>query len=144
MAEFTDIISECTNLSVGYYREHTVSESQDIEHLESLAQACLGVDWENLPTKRDPKYTEYKTSTYSTKTSGIDYAYGNNRGKRKSKKSGRNGYHDDWYDDDSRYDYGNYESKGYGDSMSEIHSNRGKKHKKTRRSGKNIGIMVVI
>ena len=29
-AEFVDIISECTNLSVGYYKEHTHNESQDI------------------------------------------------------------------------------------------------------------------
>jgi hypothetical protein len=61
-AEFIDIIPECTNLSVGYYREHTHTESQDIDHLERLADACLRVDWENLPTVRDPKVTDYKTT----------------------------------------------------------------------------------
>lgn len=59
-AEFTDIIPECTNISVGYYKEHTVNETQDIRHLEKLAQACLLVDWENLPTKRDMNKKEYK------------------------------------------------------------------------------------
>jgi hypothetical protein len=120
-AEFVDIIPECTNISVGYYKEHTTNESQDIDHLTKLAEACLRVDWENLPTERDPSFTEYKTSSYGSSygskntwvgkgSSGIDYGYGNNRGKRKSKKSGRNGYHDDWYDDD----YSTYKSDYWG------------------------------
>jgi len=112
-AEFVDIIPECTNISVGYYKEHTTNESQDIVHLEKLAEACLRVDWENLPTERDPNFTEYKTTTYdygttyrsskSACSAGIDYGYGNSRTKRgSSKKSGRrNGYHDDWYENDS-------------------------------------------
>ena len=57
-AEFTHLIPECTNLSVGYYQEHTFSEHQDIEHLKKLANALLFVDWENLPTKRDCTKTE--------------------------------------------------------------------------------------
>ena len=36
-AEFTHLIPECTNVSVGYYREHTTSESQDILHLTNLS-----------------------------------------------------------------------------------------------------------
>jgi hypothetical protein len=112
-AEFVDIIPECTNISVGYYKEHTTNESQDIVHLEKLAEACLRVDWENLPTERDPNFTEYKTTTYdygttyrsskSACSAGIDYGYGNSRTKRgSSKKNGRrNGYHDDWYENDS-------------------------------------------
>ena len=112
-AEFVDIIPECTNISVGYYKEHTTNESQDIVHLEKLAEACLRVDWENLPTERDPNFTEYKTTTYdygttyrsskSACSAGIDYGYGNSRTKRGSSKksSRRNGYHDDWYENDS-------------------------------------------
>ena len=72
-AEFVDIIPECTNVSVGYYKEHTFNESQDIEHLVKLADACLKVDWENLPTKRDPlvyEAKEYKTSKWSGIYSG--------------------------------------------------------------------------
>lgn len=122
-AEFTHLIPECTNVSVGYYKEHTTSESQDIIHLTNLAEACVKVDWEKLPTKRDPKTNEWKDYSYPT--------YG-----RKDY-----GYHDDYYD------YGNYggDSKGYGDSMSDgygdsfasdIHSNRGKKKRKRNRSKK--------
>ncbi len=60
-AEFVDVIPECTNLSVGYYSEHTHSEKQDIVFLENLCHALLSVDWESLPTKRDPKKSEYKS-----------------------------------------------------------------------------------
>lgn len=111
-AEFTHLIPECTNLSVGYYKEHTTNESQDIVHLTDLAEACIKVDWENLPTKRDPKSNEWEDYSYPT-YGRKDYAY-------------------------DEYDYGNYggDSMGYGDSMSELHSNRTSKSKKTRRSKK--------
>jgi hypothetical protein len=67
-AEFVRVISECTNVSVGYYDEHTTYERQDITHLSKLANAVISVKWEDLPTKRDKNKTEYKTyypSTYS-------------------------------------------------------------------------------
>ena len=59
-AEFDGVIPECTNISVGYYSEHTKSEKQDIEFLTKLCEALVRVDWENLPTSRNPKITEYK------------------------------------------------------------------------------------
>jgi hypothetical protein len=52
-AQFVKIYPECTNISVGYYSEHTTSERQDIDHLIKLAEACLFVDWEKLPVERD-------------------------------------------------------------------------------------------
>ena len=111
-AEFTQLIPECTNVSVGYYKEHTTNESQDILHLTDLAKACVKVDWEKLPTKRNPEVNEWKDYSYPT-SSRKDYGY-----------------------DDDYYDYGQYDGGfGYGDSMSDLHSNRGKK-KRTRRSEK--------
>lgn len=59
--QFISIYSECTNISVGYQSEHTFSETQNIEHLEKLAEACLKVDWNSLPVERDPSKTEYKS-----------------------------------------------------------------------------------
>ena len=59
-AEFVDSIPECTNISVGYQSEHTFRESQDLYHLNKLAQACLDVEWEKLPTKRVAGTKEYK------------------------------------------------------------------------------------
>ena len=108
-AEFVDIIPECTNVSVGYYKEHSTNESQDIDHLTKLAEACLRVDWENLPTERDPKYTEYKTSSYSTKKYstyddfGDDFYGETSKKKRKRRKKTNYGYHDHWYDDEDDF-----------------------------------------
>jgi hypothetical protein len=59
-AEFMSIIPECTNISVGYYKQHTFGENQDIKFLTKLADVCLLVDWDNLPIKRDPKLVDYK------------------------------------------------------------------------------------
>ena len=53
-AQFMGIVSECTNISVGYYREHTTSESQDIEYLQKLCKVVCKIDWETLPVMRDP------------------------------------------------------------------------------------------
>ncbi len=128
-AEFTHLIPECTNVSVGYYKEHTTNESQDIVHLEKLGNACLKVDWENLPVKRDPSKTEYRT--YNN--------YYNNGWNWKSNHSTSNwrsrdyGYHDDWYDSNSSFSSKN-------DDLDEDEDWPGQraysKFKKTRRSNK--------
>ena len=51
-ASFIDQIPECTNISVGYYSEHTGKERQNINYLERLAKASVQVDWNSLPTTR--------------------------------------------------------------------------------------------
>lgn len=60
-AQFMSIYPECTNISVGYQSEHTILESQDIDHLEKLAIACTKIDWNKLPIERDPSKIEYKS-----------------------------------------------------------------------------------
>lgn len=54
-AQFMSIVPECTNISVGYYDEHTISERQDIQFLEKLCQAVVKIDWETLPVVRTPE-----------------------------------------------------------------------------------------
>lgn len=56
--EFIELYSECTNISVGYYSEHTKDEQQDIKHLERLCLACVNIKWDELPTKRVPEIHE--------------------------------------------------------------------------------------
>jgi hypothetical protein len=73
-AQFVKIYPECTNISVGYYSEHTYMERQDIDHLVKLAEACLKVDWISLPSKRDPSKTEW--GGYGGYGYGDDYSYG--------------------------------------------------------------------
>ena len=53
-AEFTDIIPECTNISVGYLNEHRKEETLNLPHYLALASAVVSIDWEGLPTYRDP------------------------------------------------------------------------------------------
>lgn len=79
-AEFTSIIPECTNISVGYNNEHSDRETLDIIHFTALAAAVVRIKWDALPTVRDPAYVEplpplgawktsystYSTSVYST------------------------------------------------------------------------------
>jgi hypothetical protein len=69
-AEFTDIIPECTNISVGYDHEHSQQECLNIHHYELLSQAVLQVQWDKLPVDRDPTVPEYKTSKYDTGLTG--------------------------------------------------------------------------
>ena len=57
-AEFVGIIPECTNISVGYKSEHTKHESQDIDHLKTLCARVVMIDWDSLPTERDPLVDE--------------------------------------------------------------------------------------
>lgn len=53
-AEYTDLIGECTNISCGYYSEHSGNERLNADYLIALRDACIKVDWESLPTKRKP------------------------------------------------------------------------------------------
>lgn len=47
-ANFIDLIPECTNVSVGYFNEHTHDEMQNMTFLEKLCKACSNVNWKGL------------------------------------------------------------------------------------------------
>lgn len=57
-AEFISIIPECTNLSVAYKNQHGSHEEQDVQFLQKLAKQLESVQWDSLPTERDPKVRE--------------------------------------------------------------------------------------
>ncbi len=50
--EFAYFIPECTNISVGYYNEHTKDEKQDINHLINLCMICSIIDWDLIGVYR--------------------------------------------------------------------------------------------
>jgi hypothetical protein len=122
-AEFTDIISECTNISVGYYSEHTTKETQDIEHLKKLADACLVVNWESLTTKRDPKTTEYKSWSWKSNSYASNTGYSS---------KGRDGWtqQTNWRNRD-------YYSSGYADENYDFDFNSKKKRKRNKKKSNN-------
>jgi hypothetical protein len=136
-AEFVSVIPECTNISVGYYKEHTCTEHQDIDHLIKLCIAVTRIEWENLPTKRDPSKVEYKPYAYKSygyssydkeyekyersystydSWSGWDKSPSKSRTRRSGEKKPKNyGYYDDFYfEDDDHYVSSKFESESDG------------------------------
>jgi hypothetical protein len=53
-ANYIRLIPECTNLSVGYFRQHTKRETLDVAFLTGLLQALLALDTRLLVIARDP------------------------------------------------------------------------------------------
>lgn len=77
-AEFVEYVCECTNISVGYQNEHTVSEVQDIDHLIKLCKACVKIDWESLPVFREAGEDDwgYPRGDYSFNRYDLDGSFG--------------------------------------------------------------------
>lgn len=57
-ANYTDVIPECCNVSVGYQSEHGGAETLFIPHLFDLREALIAIDWSTLVIKRDPSVRE--------------------------------------------------------------------------------------
>ena len=73
-ANFTDIIAECTNISVGYAMQHTDQETQDMAFADRLVQALLQVDWLNQPSHRThADSTPAYLARYEYKDERFDY-----------------------------------------------------------------------
>lgn len=72
-AEFTKLIPECTNVSVGYKNQHGDHEEQDIQFLTLLAGIVLTVAWDDLPVIRSPKVREFKSVSYFSTPTTDDY-----------------------------------------------------------------------
>lgn len=54
-AEYMDLVPECTNLSIGYAREHSTDETLDTRHLFRLCAALATFDETRLTVARDPR-----------------------------------------------------------------------------------------
>jgi hypothetical protein len=52
-ANYTHLIPECTNISVGYWSQHSVKETLDYGFAVELLERVLLTNWEALPTERD-------------------------------------------------------------------------------------------
>jgi len=57
-ANYGDIVPECTNVSVGYRYEHTSRETLNIAYLEALIDKLICLNYDTLPTVRDPHVWE--------------------------------------------------------------------------------------
>jgi len=54
-ANYIDVIGECTNLSVGYFSQHTKDEVQDVDFAHGLLERLLEIEESQLSFSRDPK-----------------------------------------------------------------------------------------
>ena len=71
--EYARVVAECTNISVGYYNQHSVAETQDLEFAELLLQHLLEADWSKIVISRDPASYEDSWGYYEKPM----YEYGN-------------------------------------------------------------------
>ncbi len=74
-ANYVDIVGECTNLAVGYERNHGPSEWLDTNHVRRLRDSLVMLDISKLEFKRNPgdyEYSDWGADMYksypSTKT----------------------------------------------------------------------------
>ena len=67
--EYADVVPECTNISVGYYGQHGVNETQDLEFADLLMYKLCAADWSKLVIARDPSLYEsqYEDDNYWSK-----------------------------------------------------------------------------
>ena len=79
--EYAEVISECTNVSVGYDHQHTKYETQDIHYLKKLRDKLIAADWAKLEYFRDETVVEdwwsyprantgYRTGSYPHQVMG--------------------------------------------------------------------------
>ncbi|WP_349434262.1 M28 family peptidase [Pararhizobium sp. A13] len=60
--EYSHLVPECTNISVGYHSQHTRNESQHVGHLIALRNLLVKADLSTLVIARDPAQVEYAGS----------------------------------------------------------------------------------
>jgi hypothetical protein len=65
-ANYTQIIPECTNIACGYANEHSGRETLHLPTIFALRDACIKLDWESLPTERNPLVMETKSWSKSS------------------------------------------------------------------------------
>tara|TARA_B110000503_G_scaffold137421_1_gene221584 strand:- start:1070 stop:2011 length:942 start_codon:yes stop_codon:yes gene_type:complete len=67
--EYAYLISECTNISVGYYGQHGVNETQDLDYADLLSERLLNADWNTIIIARDTSLIEdlYHEEKYAYK-----------------------------------------------------------------------------
>ncbi|MDD5395288.1 MAG: hypothetical protein PHE17_19875 [Thiothrix sp.] len=65
-ANYTGLIGECTNLSVGYYQAHTKDEYLDFRHLQDMLESLCELDQTALVFQREAGATDPDDFDYRT------------------------------------------------------------------------------
>jgi hypothetical protein len=70
-AEWVDLVPECTNIGCGYWAQHGPKEHMNLRHVLQLCEAACKVQWDDLPTKRDPLVREEFSFRLPSRASGF-------------------------------------------------------------------------
>lgn len=67
-ANYSDLVPECSNISVGYMNAHTANETQSLSHALKLREYMLAFDETKLIASRNPCVVEYGRDYYGFKS----------------------------------------------------------------------------
>lgn len=73
--EYRELVPECTNLSVGYWAQHSKLETQNLEFAVRLSKALKKADWSKLVIERDPTVIEYDQDSSWSRWYGSPYSW---------------------------------------------------------------------
>lgn len=102
-ASYTDLIGECTNVSVGYRSQHGKTEEQDMRFLLSLMDHMLEVDERDFVYKRKPGEREKRSYGYGRSSwawGGEEYYSGHHYGPKLRWEQGK-----EWSKEEQGYIY---------------------------------------
>jgi len=71
--EYARVVAECTNISVGYYNQHSSTETQDLRFAEVLLKHLLEADWSKIVIHRDPNSYEEDWDSWCDSLGSYDY-----------------------------------------------------------------------
>lgn len=69
-ANYTGLVAECSNLSVGYFNAHGPGEHQDLEYLQALRDKMVTIDWSQLIAVRKPGEQKPRSYDYGSAYGG--------------------------------------------------------------------------
>lgn len=77
-ANYTDLVAECTNISVGYEFEHTPDEYQQLAVLDHLLSVVTTIEWDKLPVARTPfSVNDIKSDGFANWYEAYELCYNN-------------------------------------------------------------------
>lgn len=124
-AQYTHLVPECTNVSVGYEREHTGNETLDYKYLLKLRDALLKVDFEGLPTVRDVTDSGFEFNRWGHGRGGYNggrqyYPPKRDRGGKQGTRGNRNKQGKGHQDQHGTRDYNSFGSAFQDDYLEEL------------------------
>lgn len=71
--EYAGIVPECTNISIGYFGQHSARETQDLRFLAVLRDSLIAADFEQLTIDRNP--LDFPAMDYGESLEDLIYDY---------------------------------------------------------------------